>query len=356
MKLKKIISGAKKIVASALIGGGLFTGSAFAQEAQEQKANPVNLETRVIAEENQKLKTQILVTEGTNRLVVETGKGFTKYGINLENKNLQLNAGLIHDYENKDRFNVGAFYKGEKGFIGLEYQSLNNAEKNNRILVSSGLKINKNFELEAIADNNKNARASLFAKTSEKSMIALAGGRNEDGTSVAQGSYSAKLNEKYGLATHLQVGGNDFIDARLRIGSARMPWNYAKVFTVTDNGYNNISRIGDLSDPTCFSRFDFYSADSKVGKETGDIGFDARYIKNNVAYANIAVNAGDVGFLENITVSPRIHKNLATKKDGFRAGLSTELGKTGLKVWYQGTFNENQKSDHAIYLGLKMKL
>jgi hypothetical protein len=353
MKIKKVFSGIKKVVASALIAGTLFAGNAL---AQENNGRSVNLETRVVAEENQKLKTQILATEGANRLTVETGRDFTTYGINFENKNLQFNAGLMHDNQGKDIWNVSTFYKGEKGFLGVEYQSLENTEKNKRVAISSGLKLNENLELEAMVDNNKNARASLFAKAGEKSMIALAGGRNEDGTSVAQGSYSTALNEKYGLGAHIQVGGNDFIDARLRIGSARLPWNYAKVFTVTDGGYNNISQIGDLSDPSCFSKFDFYSADSKVGKETGDVGFDARYIKNNVAYANIAVNAGDVGLLENITVSPRIHKNLATKEDGFRAGLSTELGKTGLKVWYQGTFNENQKPDHAVYLGLKMKL
>ena len=69
-------------------------------------------------------------------------------------------------------------------------------------------------------------------------------------------------------------------------------------------------------------------------------------------FFNLAVNVGDYGIFEDVVVSPQIHRNLVNKIEGTRIGLSTKLKDTGIKIWYQGEFNEKQNDSHTIMVGV----
>lgn len=353
MSIKTLMKKSKTIFATAL-----FVGLASCLIPQTAKADKLKVDVNVAVQEEQDSKSntilfQNLFTYGSNRFIIEQTKDSERYGLNLENKDFKLNLGIV-DKEENDSGRILVKHKFDKGFLGAEVQLFEEAEKEDIWGGYGGVKINERFDIEAALNTDESLRAVLFAKTGEKSMIGVGGGKGKNGYLEGNVTYSQKLSERYGIGAHLRIMDSEKhkknrLDARLRLGP-NVSWQKARAFGVANDCYNSLL-AHDITSLANIGGFGFYSADGCVGDKTGDIGLDVRHIRDVKNYANLAVNVGDYGIFQDVIVSPEIHRNLADKTDGARLGLSTKLKDTGVKVWYQLELNEKQDTTHAVMVG-----
>lgn len=320
---------------------------------------PIKLGINLIAQREKPLLTQTFVGYDKNKALFEQTPKSQNYGLNLEYNGLRLNLGL-KDQE-KDQSRIALDYTTDLGFLGLEYQILQDKEDKFRGSFIGGIKPCDLFSLEATIDTELNSRAILFIDPTKDSRFGIGGGVSKDEITEKldpweiNAVYSQKITERLGIRPYIRIGSDDFLETKLGIGQKVKPKS-ALIFGVKDTFFNNISLVGDITSPLFFNGFSYVGADGILGDETFDVSFDAKYSQKNgnkKGYANVAVNLGDYWKFEDVTLSPEVHRDFTKEISGFRIGASTELEKTGFKLWYQGTFDEKAKPDHAFFIGFQ---
>ena len=340
-----MLSKIKNLIGAVLVAGALH-GEAKAQDAKE---HPVTVSINTAVQKEKELNSQISVGYGKDKVYFEQTKTSQNYGLNLEHKGFRLNTGL-KDAE-KDKFRTSLSYKTDKGFFGLEYQLLKDEEKEHIGGAFGGIKLCECADLEAAVDTEENYRGALFLRQDKTFLFGIGGGIGREDKWELDLAFDKRFFEKIKFSPYARVGSDDLFEARLKLGTKTGIG--AGIIGVEDTFYNNTSKVGQVDFPFFIGPFDILGAETFVGNETLDFGFDARYFRNKRAYANLAVNLGDYLFFEDVTASIKGHKNLATKVDGSTAKLGAKIPKIGLKLDYQADLKEHSRPEHAVLIGFR---
>ncbi len=340
-----LLSKIRKTLAAALATAALYTNAA----AQEPK--PVQTEIRVVAETEKNPVVQALANYDKSKLFVEGSNRKFHTGADLQHENYKLNLGLRHTDETEDGRAL-LTYKSEQGFAGVEYQFL---DKNNeqRFGLVGGANPHEKLSLEAAVDTAGNAKGVLFTSILD-GLTSIGGGGNRDAEDWEVNiAHNRALTDNLSMFAYLRVGDNDFYDARLWLGKKVLPNQSKLVFSATNAGLNQVSKVGDVTFPFTIGGFNLLGVESLVGNEAGDIGVDLRYTNRQRAYAHGAINVGDFEWVKDITLAAKFNRDLAKRENNVALGLRIDIPTLGLRLWYEMDIDEKLKTQHHGYVGFK---
>ncbi len=342
----------KQTVMTALSAVALYTG-AMAQDAKPERS-PVKTETRIYAETRQDAAVQSLVSYEGQKAFTQVEKDATTVGTDFNYANFRLNAGW-RDTLTEDFGKAYLSYNTKSGSLGLEYAVLDQAKDLDKIIWFGSVKLDDAFGLEAALDTEGN-KAGVLTFEKDGHTVYVGGHLNEDNKDwEANASYSTELFGA-GLWSYVRVGDDDFLDARVALGSRQ--WRQrAKVFGVDDDDFNTLSKLGDATFPLFFKNFSLSDAESYVNNETGEYGIDLRYVYDKRASARGALNVGDYAFLHDVTPIAEYRRDFANDTNHIIAGMRVALADSGLRIWYHEHIDEDVRgkwdNSHAVMLEWK---
>ncbi|VVB79563.1 Uncharacterised protein [uncultured archaeon] len=344
----------RRLFGTALIAGASLISS-FANAG-----TALNLEERVVLENPGKPISQSIATYGMNRALVQTSEGRDTYGVNAENDNFRLNAGVKqYDKADSDIANYSFGLKSGINFIEVESDKFDDPKKEDCYAGRMRLKPTDNLEVQASANTIGDWRAMTLVQVGKNSKVGMAGGQNEGLYREAQFFGTTKITENYNANGGIKTGDNGFFEARVRFGRKASALNGAGSYGVMPGFVNDPSEAtdsltisSDVTMPYALSgNFNFLTAEAQCGEKTGDVGGDIRYTDGKSAYARFALNVGDYGFVKDVLVTPGVHKDLVKDNYGLEASICGQFGPT--QVWYRGNFNQDSKPEHAVYLAVR---
>lgn len=331
----------KQAAIAMLATAALYT-SALAEEPK-----PVKTEARISLETNRDPTAQAIVSYDKHKLFMEAGNNKADIGANIEDESFRVNLAYRHRLDS-DQARALAVLRSNGHFAGLEYQFLG---KDHHVATAvGGTKITDFLSLEATLNTDKNAAGAAFVEIAGN-LFSIGGKTDFNKDWEANTSYTRKLSESLTLYTHLRIGDNDLLDARLMAGPGVYGKKSRAVFTATESGFNCLSKVSEATFPFFLGGFDLTGADTATGKKTGGMAIDIRYIHDNRGYCNIAVNAGDYLFVKDVTPSFKFNRNIATNTNYVTMGLRTEIEEIGLKIWYEMDIYQDLKTEHRVSVG-----
>ena len=314
------------------------------------------LDERVVVENGVRPITETLFRYGDSRAVAETRGDKNIYGLNLENKNVKLNL-VQREGENSktDSYRILGGLENEHGWADVSYDSFQKSNLVDSVNARLALKPTKELQNQVAFNDLGTWRSINFYQLDKETRAEVGFGQNKGKERVAEVAYSTRINEDYRINGHLKAGDRAAVncrEARIRFGRNSMfcvnrsiEADFANNTELTENGY-----WSDPTQPWGVGQFNYLSAESQCGDRTGDVGGDINAVRNGLSYATVAINVGDYGPVQDVMVSPEVHRDLSNNKDGFRMGRSAYLGKSkSFRAWTQASFNEHSKPDFAGY-------
>ncbi len=313
------------------LGAGLVTLStsshAFAQEKESSKGE-LGLDIRSAYLDKGRLYTQDLFTykQGDNTLkgMVETFPDSVKtnYGLDFQMPSLKFNAGFQDNAQpDQDMSRLSAtFYPQNdplKSFIGGTFQYLPDG---NRGIAIGGFDLSDKLHIEGTFDTAGDVRAAFFPKLNNAT-LGVGIGRNKEGD--IDGNLS--LNNEH-IWANVKLGDRPF-DGRLVFGTIDKDFS-RYVSSVTGQGDNELDVYSDQTFKFDIADgfFDYFGVGHFVGKKPGDMALDLRFQEGNRAKAALGCRIGDIGFMENASITAGIYRDIANEANGFNFQYNFDTG------------------------------
>lgn len=250
-----------------------------------------------------------------------TTSGDTNAGLDIRWKGFQLNAAHGDREAGDDLERLSLAYEPTHGtFIGGSV--VTGATPEDQYVAFGGLQLNDNWRIESAGDNRDSLRGRVLFQGDGYQWQAGAG-RDEDHNLVGNVSF----NNDYVWA-NAQFGEKRPLDVRLVIGDIPKKSEYA--FSVKDTGLNSLEKYIDQTYKfTMGSRPTFWTnlgtPYQMLGEQAGDFNVDMRYIEEKSVSVNASYRIGDLGPLEESSVTVGTWRDLQADKQGVSGELGTKI-------------------------------
>lgn len=330
--MKQTIQKNRKNMLRNALGAGLvalgLTQEARGQDKKEDPRSEIKLDLRSAYLDKGRLYTQDLFTyiegDATLKGMVETFPQSVKtnYGVDLQLPSFRLNAGFQDNSQpDSDLGRFSAAYSPQKdfskSFIGGAFQYL---PEGNRGIAIGGFDLSDKLHAEGTFDTEGDVRAAFFPKLNNAT-LGVGIGRNKEGD--IDGNFS--LNNEH-IWANVKLGDRPF-DGRLVFGTIDKDFS-RYVSSVTGQGDNELDVYSDQTFKFDIADgfFDYFGVGHFVGKEPGDMALDLRFQEGNRAKAAVGYRVGDIGFMENASVTTGIYRDIANEVNGFNIQYNFDTG------------------------------
>lgn len=301
--------------------------------------NAQDITTRISTDSKNNETIQTIIADNKTIVATEKNNSSELYGIETVIDGWNLNYSFFQDNVGKQqRLRLKRNLVG--GWGGFEVQD---ADKD-KLSVLVGFNINKNTDIELIVDSYGKVRGALFYQINENTLCGIGGGEDYAHGSAINLGFSHKFRSGHGVFIDAHNFSDNVEAYRLRFGKNILVSKTKAALTVDAPGFNTLSDVAEGTVKLSTGRANLNNPEFLVGDEKGDIGFDAKYLKGNSAYASTALCLGNgIKLIGGIEYDLKNNRQAIVKGIGFNLRKNTPINFYHLNNGEKRVFVQHQR-------------